>query len=144
MTMQFSMFWLKTFQTANFLAACLLLFEILAVVPHRWRSNDWSGPVIGFTQLCIGAFALSATILMASLPRLYNGTITWLDNAGHVPVVVNLAALMLFSVVFWFHHYVRKENNEGTLFEKWRTDHLPAVIIMGVSVAANVAELAGG
>lgn len=144
MIMTLDLMWLKTFQTANFLAACLVLFEIAVVIPRRIRDNDWTGPVIAMPQLLVGVFAAAAMIIMASLPRIYNGTITWLTRQDVVPLSVNIAATMLFFVVFWFHHYVRKENNEGTVLEKWRTDHLSMAIVLGVSVAANVAELVGG
>ena len=144
MIMTLDLMWLKTFQTANFLAACLVLFEIAVVIPRRIKDNDWTGPVIAFPQLLVGAFAASAMILMASLPRIYNGTITWMTRQDMVPISVNIAATLLFFVVFWFHHYVRKENNEGSVFDKWRTDHLSMAIILVVSVAANVAEVVGG
>lgn len=144
MTDVLSLLWLKTFQTANFLASFLLLFEIVVVVPRRIRDNDWNGPVIVFPQLMLGAFATVAMIVMASLPRIYNGTLSWIAKDGTVPLAVNGAATLLFLLVFWFHHYVRKENNEGTVFEKWRTDHLSMAIILIVSVAANVAEWVGG
>lgn len=144
MTMAIDLMWLKVFQTANFLAACLVLFEIVVAAPRRVRDNDWIGPVVPFPQLMVGAIAASAMILMVSLPRVYSGIITWMTREDVVPLPVNVAATLLFFVVFWFHHYVRKENNEGTIFEKWRTDHLSMAIILVVSVAANVAESVGG
>lgn len=144
MIMTLDLMWLKTFQTANFLAACLVLFEIAVAVPRRVRDNDWTGPVIPFPQLFVGAMAASAMILMASLPRIYNVSITWMTHQDMVPLSVNFAATLLYFVVFWFHHYVRKENNEGSVFEKWRTDHLSMAIILIVSVAANVAEMVRG
>lgn len=144
MSRALDLMWLKTFQTANFLAACLVLFEIAVVIPRRIRDNDWTGPVIAFPQLLVGAFASSAMILMADLPRIYSGSLTWMTHKDSVPISVNIAATMLFFVVFWFHHYVRKENNEGSVFDKWRTDHLTMAIILVVSITANVAEVVGG
>lgn len=134
----------KVFQTANFMAAFLLLFEVGAVTIRRWKDYDWRGPSLSMPMFFVGAFAMIAMAVTTFLPRVFDDAVLWMKRELFAALSTNIATTLLFCVLFWFHHYARNGDSVDGVWNRWRYEHIAMAVVLTVSVAANIAELIRG
>lgn len=127
----------KAFQLADILAALLVLRE---AVPPLWRwaldrqSHDMTMPVWLFSLAALAAALIPVT---AFWRRIFDHAVLWLGYDPITPVTSTVAMILLFCVLFWFHHLLRYDDPDHG---QWRVQHRLMGVVLIISFSATVLE----
>lgn len=128
----------KAFQLANILAALLVLRE---AVPPLWqwarlrKSHDMTMPVWLFSLAAVAAALIPVT---AFWRRLFDHAVFWLGFDPVTPVTATLAMMLLFLVLFWFHHLLRYDDPDRG---EWKVQHRLMAVVLIIAFSGTVLEL---